>query len=274
MATQLQESLAWGELRGIRAFVADSNYNGTSELIVFAHTDGYVYKMEDGNSFDGSNIISTFATPFFPISDPRIRKSFYKMFLFTDPQGSFNSNFSLKYDFADPSVIQPATKTISNTSVASEQAIYGNVQFAHGGLVNNGSNYSSGVTTIAVDNLSTSNLIAGDTFIIAGQGTGSGASFTHTVFTLSSTPSITSSAGNFTFSPATPSSLSDNTKLSFKTVNSVGSSTYGGESLKSIFEEQTTGSGFTASLQFESESTDAPYSLDAVTLEYAEHTHS
>ena len=51
-------------------------------------------------------------------------------------------------------------------------------------------------------------------------------------------------------------------------------STYGGESLKSIFEEQTTGSGFTASLQFESESTDAPYSLDAVTLEYAEHTHS
>ena len=34
MATQLQEGLAWGELRGIRAFVADSNYNGTSELIV------------------------------------------------------------------------------------------------------------------------------------------------------------------------------------------------------------------------------------------------
>ena len=74
------------------------------------------------------------------------------------------------------------------------------------------------------------------------KGTGSGASFVHTVFTLSSTPSITSSAGNFTFSPATPSSLSDNTKLAFKTVNSVGSSTYGGESLKSIFEEQTTGS--------------------------------
>ena len=274
MATQLQEGLAWGELRGIRAFVADSNYNGTSELIVFAHTDGYVYRMEDGNSFDGANIISTFATPFFPITDPRVRKSFYKMFLFTDPQGSFNSNFSLKYDFSDPSVIQPATKTLSNTAVASVQALYGNVQFAHGGLVNNGSNYSSGVTTIAVDNLSTSDLIAGDTFIIAGQGTGSGVDFVHTVFTLSSTPSITSNAGNLTFSPATPSSLNDNTKISFKTVNSVGSSTYGGESLKSIFEEQTTGSGFTASLQFESESTDAPYSLDAVTLEYAEHTHS
>ena len=274
MATQLQDSLAWGELRGLRAFVADSNYNGTSELIVFAHTDGYVYKMEAGNSFDGGNIISTFATPFFPVSDPRIRKSFYKMFLFTDPQGSFNANFSLKYDFADPAVIQPATKTLSNTSVASAQAIYGNVQFAHGGLVDNGSNYSSGVTTIAVDNLSTSNLIAGDTFIIAGQGTGSGASFVHTVFTIGSFTTISNASTNLTFSPATPSSLNDNTKITFKTVNSVGASTYGGESLKSIFEEQTTGSGFTASLQFESESTDAPYSLDAVTLEYAEHTHS
>ena len=38
MATQLQEGLA--SERGIRAFVADSNYNGTSELIVFAHTEG------------------------------------------------------------------------------------------------------------------------------------------------------------------------------------------------------------------------------------------
>ena len=56
------------------------------------------------------------------------------MFLFTDPQGSFNSNFSLKYDFSDPSIIQPATKTLSNTSVASVQALYGNVQFAHGGI--------------------------------------------------------------------------------------------------------------------------------------------
>ena len=40
----------WAETTGIKAFVADSTYSGTSETILFAHTDGYVYKMESGNS--------------------------------------------------------------------------------------------------------------------------------------------------------------------------------------------------------------------------------
>jgi len=277
MATQLESGLAWGELRGIRAYVADSNYNGNSELAVFGETDGYVYQMEDGNSFNGTNIVATFATPFFPVSDPRVRKTFYKMHLYTDPQGSFNSNFSLKYDFSDPNIIQPDTITLSNTSVATAQSIYGNVQFAHGGLVNNASDYaaSGNITSIAVDNLSSfSGLVAGDTFIISGHGTTSDGVFTHTTYTLSATPTISSSATTLAFTPQLVADLEDNTHFSFTKIAGVASSAYGGESLKSIFEEQTLGSGFTASLQFESEGTDAPYSFDAVTLEYSEHSHS
>ena len=70
------------------------------------------------------------------------------------------------------------------------------------------------------------------------------------------------------------SDLDDNTHFTFTKVGGVAQISYGGESLQSIFEEQTTGSGFTASLQFDSESQDAPYSFDAVTLEFTEHSHS
>jgi hypothetical protein len=43
-------------------------------------------KMESGNSFDGESIAATFATPYVPFNDPRLRKTFYKLYLYTDPQ--------------------------------------------------------------------------------------------------------------------------------------------------------------------------------------------
>jgi hypothetical protein len=120
IATQFAEQGGLGtgfaETRGIRAYVADSNYNATTEVVFFANDDGYLYQMESGNSFDGSNIQTTFATPHLPIQDPRVRKTFYKLFLYTDPQGSVNFDVSLKLDFDGQDVIQPATINFANTT--------------------------------------------------------------------------------------------------------------------------------------------------------------
>ena len=114
-APQGGEGMAWAETRGIRAYVADGNYNQNVEQVFFANDDGYLYQMESGNSFDGINIQTTFATPHLPISDPRKRKTFYKLFLYTDPQGSVAFNVSLKLDFDSQGAIQPAPISILNT---------------------------------------------------------------------------------------------------------------------------------------------------------------
>lgn len=114
-APQGGEGMAWAETRGIRAYVADSNYNQNVEQVFFANDDGYLYQMESGNSFDGINIQTTFATPHLPISDPRKRKTFYKLFLYTDPQGSVAFDVSLKLDFDSQGTIQPAPISIQNT---------------------------------------------------------------------------------------------------------------------------------------------------------------
>ena len=172
------EGMAWGELRGIRAYVADSRFYQNSETIVFANDDGYLYQMEDGNSFDNSNIQTTFATPFMPINDPRVRKTFYKSFLYTDPQGSVSFDMSLKLDFDQRNSIQPTQINFdNNTGVV---AFYGSAEY------------------------------------------GSTAVFSNKLLTL--------------------------------------------------FETQLIGSGFTASIQFESDSTDPPFSLDAITLEFGTNT--
>jgi len=114
-APQGGDNMAWAETRGIRANVADSNYNQNTEVVLFSHDDGYLYQMESGNSFDGSNIKTTFATPHIAIDDPRKRKTFYKLFLYTDPQGSVAFNVSLKLDFDSQGTIQPPPLSILNT---------------------------------------------------------------------------------------------------------------------------------------------------------------
>jgi hypothetical protein len=110
--------LSWAELRGFRAYVADSDYFGREETVLFANDNGYVYKMESGNSLDGANIPAAFSTPFMPINDPRIRKAFYKAYLYLDPQGSVTTLMNLKLDFDDADVIQPETITLSNAAGA------------------------------------------------------------------------------------------------------------------------------------------------------------
>jgi hypothetical protein len=134
--------------------------------------------MESGNSLDGSSIVASFATPYVCMEDARIRKTMYKLFLYTDPQSSVSVNTNLKFDFDTFGNVQPNPITLSNSS--SSVGFYG------------------------------------------------------------------SSTAKY------------------------GTTTYGTK-LKKIFETQVIGSGFFVSLQFTAESTDPPYSLDAVTLEYSTH---
>ena len=170
--------MAWAELRGIRAYTASSRFFQNAETIVFANDDGYLYQMEYGNSFDGTSIQTTLATPYTPINDAGIRKTFYKANLYTDPQGSVSFDMSLKLDFDQKGSVQPANIVFDNNT--GEVAFYGAASY--------------GSTAVFSDKLLT------------------------------------------------------------------------------LFDTQLIGSGFTASIQFESDSTDPPFSLDAVTLEFGINT--
>jgi len=134
--------------------------------------------MESGNSFDSNNIKAVFATPFVPINDPRVRKTFYKCQLYTEPQGSVSFDLSLKLDFDQKDSIQPTKILFDNNT--GQVAFYGQATYGSTAV------YSSKLVT--------------------------------------------------------------------------------------LFETQLVGSGFTASLRYESDSTDPPFSLDAITLEYGTNT--
>lgn len=175
-AQQGGEGMAWAETRGINAYCSSSDYVEDEEWILFGNDDGYVYRMESGNSFDGTDITATFKTPYLAITDPNTRKNVYKTKVFVDPQGGFSATMDIEYDFNDDNIVQPDSITLDNT--ASTASFYG--------------------------------------------------------------------------------------------LSTYGSGGYGG-GLKYVFDVPTVGSGYVASISFESTSSDPPYSLDAVVLTYGQY---
>ena len=119
--SQGASGISWSTTYGIKAFVADSRYTNTAESIAFANTDGYVYMLDTGSSFDGLPIEAIYESPYMPLSDPQMRKSFYKMTLYAEPTGSMSLDLNVKYDFGtstNTGVIQPSTQSIESTGSA------------------------------------------------------------------------------------------------------------------------------------------------------------
>ena len=91
-------SIQWGTLSGFRAYCADGRYTPDREQTVFANEDGYVYLLESSSARDGQNISAIYQSPFLPITDPQKRKTLYKVALYTDIQGVFSVNLSIRFD--------------------------------------------------------------------------------------------------------------------------------------------------------------------------------
>ena len=123
-------NIAWAELTGFKAYVSDSYYDNNIETVLFANADGYVYQMESGDSLDGSPIVASFATPYVYMEDPRIRKTMYKLFLYTDPQSNVAVDVNLKFDFDTFGGVQPQPIILSNTS--SPVGFYGSSRAKYG----------------------------------------------------------------------------------------------------------------------------------------------
>lgn len=119
--------IQWASIFGIKPYVIDSKQHREVETILFSTTEqvggSYIYEMEQGNSFDGAVIPCRYKTPDFPISDPRVRKTFYKITTYLDAQGPLRLVCQPRLDEEEPNTIQPPEIIITSTS--GEAYLYG-----------------------------------------------------------------------------------------------------------------------------------------------------
>ena len=117
------QGFQWAEIKGFKVYIADSQFIGEDEYRVFANNDGYVYRLDTGTSLDGENIDAIYESPYMPINDPQMRKTFYKLDMYIKPFGAINITAGIKFNQGAVGYIQPATFSITQTGGGS--GIYG-----------------------------------------------------------------------------------------------------------------------------------------------------
>lgn len=104
-------SIGWefGALLGIRASCCSSEYIGTEEFILHGDYDGRVYRQEQGNSFNGLDIVGVYATPYYDFNETEVRKTLRKVNTFLRAEGPFDMNLAIAYDWGDYTTSRPST---------------------------------------------------------------------------------------------------------------------------------------------------------------------
>ena len=137
--TESQGQIEWefGQLLGIRASCATSDYVGTEEFILHGDHDGKVYRQENGTSFNGSNIISVYATPYLDFGETEQRKVTRKLNTFIRAEGPFEMNLAIDYDWGDYNTAVPSTYTQTSagapTIYAGRNISYNGTNVVYGG---------------------------------------------------------------------------------------------------------------------------------------------
>ena len=122
----------YADVRGIKPAYCTSGFISGVETVLHGGYDGYVYKQETGNTFDGTNIAAIYRGPDYTMGDAGIRKMMQRIIWNYDNEGAVNSNFRIRYDFNSSETPQPNQYTL-NTGAA--VAIYGNTASTYGTAV-------------------------------------------------------------------------------------------------------------------------------------------
>ena len=103
----------FGELLGIRAFVATSGLINDVEVVLHGDLNGEIYQQESGSTFDTGDVTAVYASPFLYFDSTEKRKIYQHITLFTRPEGESTINLGIAYDWDDPNTPNPNTYSLT-----------------------------------------------------------------------------------------------------------------------------------------------------------------
>mgnify|MGYP003132898365 CR=1 FL=1 len=103
----------FGELLGIRAFVATSGLIDDVEVVLHGDLNGEIYQQESGSTFDTADVTAVYASPFLYFDSTEKRKIYQHITLFTRPEGESTINLGIAYDWDDPNTPNPNTYSLT-----------------------------------------------------------------------------------------------------------------------------------------------------------------
>ena len=117
-----KQNYEFADLRGIRPSCTDFIVEDGESIVLHGEYDGYVYRQEKGDDFDGNTITGKYRSPDLSMGDAGIRKNFQRIIINYAPEAAVNADLFVRYDYESPNVPRPAAYPFDTATVV---AIYG-----------------------------------------------------------------------------------------------------------------------------------------------------
>lgn len=121
----------WSTMLGTKPYCADSDVFNNLEIAILGDpSNGLVYQLESGNTFNGTPIQAVYKSPDLTFADATLRKVYQRITLNTEVEGNFSTTLNLILDKGNAQAIQPPAMPLSQSGVlclyGSTTSLYGN----------------------------------------------------------------------------------------------------------------------------------------------------
>jgi len=127
------QSFEFAETRGIRPSSTDSFVKAGNVIVLHGDfSNGYVYRQEQGNTFDGVNILGKYRSPDMTFGDAGIRKHMQRVIVNYAPESTLDADLFVRYDYESKDSARPAAYELDSSDIA---AVYGTATYGSGSSV-------------------------------------------------------------------------------------------------------------------------------------------
>ena len=116
------QQFEFAEMKGIRPTATDTFVSSGDVIAIHGSGDGFVYRQESGNDFDGTAILGRYRSPDLTMNDPGIRKNMQRVIVNFAPESSIDADLFVRYDYESKDSARSAAYALDSGDIA---AIYG-----------------------------------------------------------------------------------------------------------------------------------------------------
>jgi hypothetical protein len=126
------QSFEFSQIKGIKPACTDSVVELGNVIPIHGSFDGYVYRQDQGNTFNGTLVDAKYRSPDLTFGDPGIRKHMQRVNINYAPESTIDADMFVRYDYEAKDSSRPAAYPLDTTDVAGTYgavSVYGNATY-------------------------------------------------------------------------------------------------------------------------------------------------
>ena len=126
------QSFEFAQMKGIRPACTDSVVESGNVIPIHGGFDGFVYRQDQGNTFNGALVEAKYRSPDLTFGDPGIRKHMQRVNINYAPESTIDADMFVRYDYESQDSSRPAAYPLDTADVAGTYgavSIYGGATY-------------------------------------------------------------------------------------------------------------------------------------------------